>query len=643
MKKKKKIWIISVSVLAIAIVLFFIFKEDNNNDNYSTVKAESGELIQTVSEVGMVKPVKELSLSFLTSGKIGEIYAQVGEEVEKDQVLAALDKESLELNKIEAEASLKIAKSNLSKTLAGATQETINVSLSELEQAKNNKASAEKNLEQTRKTVEENIEQATKNLFDLEDDSLETKTSQEQAVYSAQTALNNAKRSGQVALDNSRSSVLLILDDKILVGEVALDNLKTILEDDDAENILGVKNRKTLTSTENKRNEALALLPEVKLAVSLAQETGSLSDINLAGALVKDFLLKTSQSLNYAFSMLEATITSADFSESDLNAYKNLVTSQNTQVGSALSSVENSLQAFNTAKTNYDTSVATAEENLRQAEVALDNAIIAARNNLNNTILSGQQQITTAESNLNSAIKSVNLSEARLNSVSASPRYQDVSLAEAKVSQAEAALNNIINQIENSIIYAPLDGVITEINYDVGEQYSMSGQEVIRMLADNNFEIDVDISESDINKVKIGDSVDITLDAFSDDVVLPGTVTFIEPAQTLIQGVVYYKVTILFTNLEEVENILTRNNLSLKSGMTANVTIKTASQDNVIYVPARSIIEENGEKIIRVLINEEVVKRKVETGLRGDGGLIEIKEGLESGEEVITFIRNSEN
>ncbi len=639
MKKRKKIWIIAIAIIIIAIVLFFVFKKDDSKENYSIVKAESGELTQTVSEVGTVKPVKELSLRFSSSGKIGEIYTSVGDEVESGQILASLDKESLELKKIEAQANLKIAKSNLSKTLEGSSQETIEVSLSELEQAKNAKKSAENNLEQVKKTAQESIAQAEKTLSDLESKTSNTKTVQEQAVYSAQIALDNTQETGKLSLDNSRNSALLVLNDKVLVGKVALDNLNKILDDEDAENVLGAKNQQILINTKLKINSAEDYLPEVEELVLKAQESESFQDINEAGDLLKDFLFKTSESLNSSFSLLEASVTSNSFSENDLEAYKSLVITESNKVSSALNSIENSLQAYNNAKTNYTTSVATAEENLKQAEVSLDNAITTAKNNLNNITLSSEQKIITAESNLDKAERSVNLAEARLNSVTASARSQDIDLAEAQVSQARAALNSIENQIEDRIIYAPLDGVITEVNYNVGEQYGVSGLEVIRMLANNNFEINVDISESDINKIQINDEVDVSLDAFSDDIVLPAKVTFIEPAQTLIQGVVYYKVKVLFSDPKEIEKVLKDNNLSLKSGMTANITINTERKENVVYIPSRAVIEENGKKIVRVFENDEVVKKQVKTGLQGDGGFIEITEGLNEGEEVITFIR----
>src|SRR5680860_120612 len=641
MFKKYKKWFIASSILVIVLIFWLVVKGGAPTDEYTTVSVNAGTLIQTVSEVGIVKPVQEVSLNFLNTGRISDIFVKVGDTVSKDTPLISLDMASLELKKLEAEAGHNIAQANLSKIIAGASREAVNVSQSEIEQAIASEKSAQADLSQIKKTVAENIKQAENSLFELESDSVETQTAQEQAVSSAAVALENAEKSGQTAIDNSRSSVLLVLDDKILTGEVALDNLKTILEDDDAENVLGVKNTVTLTNTKSSRLAALNLLPNLKEAVLKAKSTKEKTNINLAGTLVKDFLSKTSQSLNQAYSMLEATIVSSNFTQTKLDSYKSLVTSQNTQVSTAASTVENSLQTYNSASLSYTTSVASAQQNLNQAQVNLSNAISAAQNNLNNIILSGNQQAINAQARLDSAVNSVSLARARLSSVVAPARSQDLALAQAQINQAKAALDNIINQIENSVIKAPLNGVITEINFNIGEQAGASIDPAVKMLAEGNFEIEVDISESDINKIVKGDKVDITLDAFPDELIIPGSVSFIEPAQTLIQGVVYYKVKIAFDINESIVSNLNSQGLSLKSGMTANVVITTDRKEEVLSIPARAIIDRDGNKFVRILVDGKMQENLVTAGIRGDDGLVEIEEGLMAGDEVITFIKSA--
>lgn len=640
MKKNQKRLLVGGAIVVVILIFLAFIRGNKPKEEYSTAKAITGPLVQTVSETGTVKPVSELALTFLNPGRLDEVYVQVGSEVTAGTPLAALDRASLELRKLEAEAGLKIAEANLSKIIAGASNETIAVSQSEILQAQVNENAARVDLEKVKKSVAENISQAEKTLQDLESSAPGTMTAPEQAVVTAQTALDNARATGQKSVDNSRSTALLVLGDRVLTGKIALDNLNTILEDDNAKNLLGVKNSATLTNTKTSRLLALEMLTSTEAAVNKAKLSKTTYDIEKAGEEVRSFLYQTSQALSNSYALLEATITSASFSQAQLDSYKNLVSAQSSQVSSAATAVENSIQAFNSAQLSYTTSVATAEENLRQAQVALDSAILTARNNLSNLRINGEQQIAAAQARLDSAIRNVSLAQARLRSVAAPARAQDLSLAEAQVSQAQASLSNIEKQLADSVLLAPLDGIITQVNYQPGEQFGLSGQPMIRMLADGNFEIEVDISESDINKIKTGNLATVTLDALSEDTIFSARVSFVEPAQTLIQGVVYYKVKLQFVDLLELQENLTNSGVGLKAGMTANVVVITDSRESALQIPARAVIEQEGKRIVRVLWGGQVNEVPVTLGLRGDEGLIEITSGLNEGDEVVTFVRS---
>jgi len=431
------------------------------------------------------------------------------------------------------------------------------------------------------------------------------------------------------------------MSDKILSSQIALDNINTILEDNDAKPVLSVKNSSLLAKTRDARLEALALISPANQAVNLAKSLMSEAAVSSAGASVLSLLLQTDQALDYAYSMLEATITSVDFYKTKLDSYKSLISGKYSQINTAISGIENSIQAFHNALLSQDTSIAVAQDNLNQAQSALSNAILAAKNNLNSLRLSGDQQIASAQARLDSANQNLALAQAQLNNTVAPARSQDVALAQAQVSQAQASLAGIEQQISDTVLTAPLDGVVTAVNYEIGEQFSAGGKAMIIILVNNSFNVEVDIAESNISKVELGDDVDITFDAFPDDFILKGKVSFIEPAQTLIQDVVYYKVKIDFSDLGDTLNKVESRNLSLKAGMTANIIITTDKRDEVVQVPARAIIEQDGQKIVRLLVNGVVQEQVVETGMRGDEGMIEVVSGLRPGDIAITFVKNS--
>ncbi len=170
--------------------------------------------------------------------------------------------------------------------------------------------------------------------------------------------------------------------------------------------------------------------------------------------------------------------------------------------------------------------------------------------------------------------------------------------------------------------------MIAKVNKKVGEL--VSSTDVVINFISPHFEIDVDIPETDVAKLKLNDAVVITLDAFGDDVKFSGKVASIEPASTEIQDVVYYKVKMTLDDTDK----------AIKSGMTANVTVSTASRENALYIPSRSV-RTNDEKYVRVLVGDEVKDTPVKLGLKADDGKIEVLSGLQEGDEVIIGAKNA--
>lgn len=645
MKKRKKIWLSIIAILVLTIIVLIVWQNKKNQQpQYTTIQAEVGPLSQTVSLTGTVKPVKELALNFLSAGRISDLMIKTGDNISAGQLLAELDYSALILRKNEAEAGLQIAQANLNKLLSGASQQTIAVNQSNVNQALANQKMAQSELDKVRKTATENIKQAEKSLHDLMDSSANTVTSQEQAIVTAQTNLANAQRTGQRNIDNSRSSGLIVFSDKILAAKIALDNINTILNDDDAKYVLSVKDSSYLQKTKNTRDLSLEDYLTANQAVALAKSTLGDNSFSVAADKTKQFLNRTAQALNYSYSMLEATITSNNFSQAKLDNYKGIISSQSNQINGAITAVESARQGYYNAQMTNETSVLVAQDNLNQAQVNLDSAQLAAQNNLVNIRLASERQISVAQSQLDSAIKAVEVAQAQLNNTRAPARSADIALVQGQISQAQANLASVQKQIDDSRLVAPLDGIVTQVNYEIGEQFSPAGKALITVLVNNNFNIEVDVTESDINKIKIGNQAEITLDAFGPDDIFHGQVYFIEPAQTVIQDVVYYKVKVSFNNSQEIKELTNNRQIIIKAGMTANVTITTDQRDNVIKVPSRAIIEKgDGSRIVRVLRNNQVEEVPITVGLRGDDGLVESIGNIQAGEQIITFIKYPKN
>ena len=272
----------------------------------------------------------------------------------------------------------------------------------------------------------------------------------------------------------------------------------------------------------------------------------------------------------------------------------------------------------------FKTTVATDQSNIAAKIVAVQ----TAKSNLQIKIVDYANSQKEAENKVKKSQAALEVANAQLTLKQSGPRDFQLKLYEAKVDQARANLNKVLADLSDYSLLAPVDGIITKVNYKAGELVN-STSPVVSLLSESNLEIKVDVPESDIVKIHLSDSASITLDAFGQDRIFLGHITFIDPAETIINDVVYYKVTVTFDHEES----------DVKSGMTANVIVTTANRENVLYIPQRSVVDKNNKRTVRVLENNQPVEKDVVTGLRADEGNIEVLSGLIEGETVITFVK----
>jgi multidrug efflux pump subunit AcrA (membrane-fusion protein) len=240
-------------------------------------------------------------------------------------------------------------------------------------------------------------------------------------------------------------------------------------------------------------------------------------------------------------------------------------------------------------------------------------------------LVNSQQSIISAKFAIESAEGVLQAAEDDLALTIAPARQEDIDLYQAQVNQAQTQVQILENQIRDATLKSPIKGQIIKINKKVGEMAQSALQDaVITLLPATPFEIEVDIYEEDVVKVNIGNLVDISLVPFPEDV-FQGRVISIDPAEKLIEGVVYYKVIIAFEEMPE----------GVKSGMTADVIIKTALKENVLIISEDAIQKKDGKKFVEVLVGEKPEEREVETGLLGSNDVVEIISGINEGDQVI--------
>lgn len=635
MKKKRKIIITFSIAIFLVLFLFFVLSKKDKTE-YVTVDLKKQKLVQTVNEVGTVRASKELNLNFMQTGRLNSLNVSIGDEVSEGQVLAELDYSSLLIKKEEVLASLNIASANKEKLVKGASLEEVRILEAQVSQAKLSYESAREDLEQSKNIINENLSQAEKNLNDLKSSSDKNPLSIKRAVDSAKLNLSNTKKTGVQNVNNSYNSLVSSLDYNLTVGKLALDAVKRIVEDENIKEVFSVKNFYYKDETNRDYNLSSSMVFELESDIANLRVNYEKGLANKTADNMSGFLGQVFKTLNNCFNALESSIVSSSFTQSSLDNFKSSVSSHTSLVNAAISSNLNSLSALNGAILNKDISFSNAQDAVYKAEVALSDAVSVAEDKLALLEISSNQQLILANSKLDSVSKSYEIYRLQLEKLKSPARREDFKLVQAQVDQAKSLLDAINKQIEENELRAPIKGRVVKINYEIGEQV-LSNVNFIVLLTENDFEVELFVSESDISKIKIGNEAEISFDAFSSDDTVTGKVYFIEPAATSISDIIYYKTNVVFS-----EDELIKNNLTVKSGMTANVVITSNEKDNVFAAPFRAIIEkDDGRKIVRVLNGSKVSEVEVEVGMGGDQAMFEItSDNIKEGDKVITIIKN---
>lgn len=255
---------------------------------------------------------------------------------------------------------------------------------------------------------------------------------------------------------------------------------------------------------------------------------------------------------------------------------------------------------------------------------------------------------------------------------------ENIRSLQAGVQSSQTGLTRANKDLSRTVLTAPMDGVISSLKVKKGERVAGNsfnvGTEMMTVADMSVLEVRVSVGENDIVKVNIGDSADVSVDAYNERK-FKGIVTKIASSTissssvgSTTNDVTNYEVRIRL--LKDSYKDLANKTFPFRPGMNASADIKTNRKNNVVAVPImavntrvkgsdKSMADQKKEKeqskpennaatsepavssselevIVFTLQKDGTVKRKtVETGIQ-DIDYIEIKKGLEVGEEVIS-------
>jgi HlyD family secretion protein len=235
------------------------------------------------------------------------------------------------------------------------------------------------------------------------------------------------------------------------------------------------------------------------------------------------------------------------------------------------------------------------------------------------------------------------------------------------VQSASATVNEAKDNLGRTTIYAPADGTISVLNVELGERVlgtqQMAGTEILRVANLNNMEVEVDVNENDIVKIKVGDEAKVEVDAYLKKQ-FKGIVTSISnsASSTLTADqVTNFKVKIRILK-ESYQDLLVGKPITyspFRPGMTATVDIVTKTRPNVLAVPISSVVVKSDTTAVKGFKVEDAADKKaapksekklecvfvkvgnkakiriIKTGIQDDTN-IEVITGLKKGDVVIT-------
>ncbi len=237
------------------------------------------------------------------------------------------------------------------------------------------------------------------------------------------------------------------------------------------------------------------------------------------------------------------------------------------------------------------------------------------------------------------------------------------------VQSASATVNEAKDNLGRTVIYAPADGTISVLNVELGERVlgtqQMAGTEILRVANLNNMEVEVDVNENDIVKIKVGDLANVEVDAYLKKQ-FKGVVTSISnSASTALTAdqVTNFKVKVRILK-DSYKDLIAGKPVTyspFRPGMTATVDIITTTRANVVKVPISSVVvksdttavkigqvEDPGSDVkkaapksdkklecVFVKVGDKAKIRIIKTGIQDDTN-IEVLSGLKKGEVVIT-------
>ena len=604
---------------------------------YGTVTQTS--YTNTVESTGQIQPQHIATLSFSTTGTVAQSKVQVGQTVKAGDTLMSLDPTTVSANLATAQTDLTSALNALNQ-LTNPDFSTVSNSMQAL-------SSAYTNYQQAQAALSNAI--------------ISNQTASDASLYSnwldSKTALDTAQNN--MPLANSSIDVQAyyqaVRETSQLQDELTAVGNNASIHPTDTTLAQKVADLQTaVQESQTKQNDLQA-----GLAPNIIELVNTLSDkLTAYDATASDFIglvVTSTTNSNVNLAQLQADLASKQ--SSLISAQTTLDNQTNTRAGMngkrcTDTTITNYQDAYTRALNRYDRSahltnspewqalqtaaanlnwctsyfsaseIAAADANiastkaqiqLLQAQIATDQAQI---NDSSNSVYGLAINLNTGWAAYQNATQQLNKAVTTLYQLERSPDPNNLAAAQAKVQSAQAEVNSLT-------LTAPFSGEVTNVGYLPGDSVNQSTPAIV-LVDRSKLYVDLQIDESHVVELNVGDKATITLEAIP-NLALTGSVSYINPVGSSSQGVVYYSVRV----------VLDQADPTILMGATADVTIQAGQPQTVLTVPVSAVgSDTQGEYVYVIGSNGNAQQVTVVSGQILSNNMVIVTGNLQAGESV---------
>jgi HlyD family secretion protein len=612
--KVSKTWLMALATAGLLLVPTTIYLvknkslEQNRQLQALTVPVEAKTVTEKITASGEVQPVQRVNLSPKNQGRISNLYVEQGDRVKKGQIIAKMESRDLEAQLLQAKARLARAQANLAKLEAGTRPEQIAVAAARLEQA-------EARLDQLKAG------------------------SRTEEIEAAQARLGQAKANLEQVLSGSRREEIAAAEARLKQAE---SKLEQAIKGGRQEEVAQAQTRLNQAISQLKDAESGSFQEEIAQAESrivalkadlelTSERVERYRDLQSEGAIAQD----TYDEYVRDDRRVRATLQEAE------NRLQQLQKSRKAQIEQLKNGVEAEKQALQQLSTGARpeeiaqarAAVAEAASQLSQLkngsrpeEVAKAQAQVAEANSQLEQLVNGTrpEEIAQAEAQVAEALS-------QLDELRNGTRSEDIIGAIAEVKEAESQVRIQEIALEDSQIRAPFDGIITQryalegafVTPATSASSASSATSTSIVALARDLEVLAKVPEADIAQIKPGQKVEITADAFPNEV-FKGTVKLIAPEAVRERDVTLFQARL---SIEEGKE-------KLQSGMNVDIEFVGQSSENAVVVPTVAIVTNKGKSGVLIMGEDSQPSFQPVTIGPTFGNKIQILSGLKPGDRI---------